>query len=229
MSRWLGSQCGHIGLHTAQAASASSRFLAQMLDHCTSVVHATGEYSRGGFGERPNAHAAQFGSYCFQFAAKLGVLLGEHLVFHREGCLFCEAGGGRGPVGVAVRAQRGSLRRGLCNSPPTFLEDRQDYLQHLGGRRREIRHPPRSFAEQAHNRRAWLKTPPKGATSRRQGATAAQVRRGHRLPLSTRALVAGTTGMARPQALQRQRCQVASPTTGRLLVRLTSLPILALL
>jgi hypothetical protein len=36
-------------------------------------------------------------------------------------------------VGVAVRAQRGSLRRGLCNSPPTFLEDRQDYLQHLGG------------------------------------------------------------------------------------------------
>jgi hypothetical protein len=36
-------------------------FLAQMLDHCTSVVHATGEYSRGGFGERPNAHAAQFG------------------------------------------------------------------------------------------------------------------------------------------------------------------------
>ena len=149
--------------------------------------------------------------------------------FHREGCLFCEAGGGRGPVGVAVRAQRGSLRRGLCNSPPTFLEDRQDYLQHLGGRRREIRHPPRSFAEQAHNRRAWLKTPPKGATSRRQGATAAQVRRGHRLPLRTRALVAGTTGMARPQALQRQRCQVASPTTGRLLVRLTSLPILALL
>jgi len=167
--------------------------------------------------------------YCFQFAAKLGVLLVSISFFHREGCLFYEAGGGRGPVGVAVRAQRGSLRRGLCNSPPTFLEDRQDYLQHLGGRRREIRHPPRSFAEQAHNRRAWLKTPPKGATSRRRGATAAQVRRGHRLPLSTRALVAGTTGMARPQALQRQRCQVASPTTGRLLVRLTSLPILALL
>jgi hypothetical protein len=133
MSRWLGSQCGHIGLHTAQAASASSRFLAQMLDHCTSVVHATGEYSRGGFGERPNAHAAQFGSYCFQFAAKLGVLLVSISFFHREGCLFYEAGGGRGPVGVAVRAQRGSLRRGLCNSPPTFLEDRQDYLQHLGG------------------------------------------------------------------------------------------------